>query len=126
MRGTGNEKEKLSSCNYWLVLVGIYFFTRPDALGNISHAFNEETSNVSNISFDGTENERIKFSFKSNVKSGELNISLYDSNGNLVYELDKAKALETYYVFEKTDIYTLEAKCENFVGDYEISVYDAN
>lgn len=48
---------------------------------------------------------------------------LYDSDGNVVYELDRAKALETYYIFNKTDRYTLVAEYSDFVGNYKITVY---
>lgn len=88
----------------------------------MNKAFAEPTSGTSNISFAGEENNKIKFSFKSNVESGELNIVLYDSTGNLIYELDKAKALEIYFTFDKTDTYTLKAEYVDFVGNYEIKV----
>lgn len=106
-----------------LVVLSIFLSTRPDVLGNMNKTFAEPTTSTSNISFAGEENNKIKFSFRSNVESGELNIVLYDSNGNLVYELDKAKALETYFTFDKTDTYTLKAEYVDFVGNYEIAVY---
>ena len=111
---------------FLIVFSGVWIFTRPEALGNMTQAFQEPTTNSSNISFPGEVNERIKFSFKSNVASGELSIVLYDSNGNVVYELDRAKALETYFTFEKTDIYTLKAEYVDFVGNYQIAVYEAD
>lgn len=95
-------------------------------LGNINQDFTEPTTSTSNISFAGEENNKIKFSFRSNIESGELNIVLYDSNGNIAYELDKAKALETYFTFNKTDTYTLKAEYVDFVGDYEIVVYEVD
>lgn len=49
---------------------------------------------------------------------GGLNVVLYDPTGNLIYELDKAKALETYFTFDKTDTYTLKAEYVDFVGNY--------
>ena len=109
-----------------LVTLSVWFFTRPDALGNMNQDFTEPTTSTSSISFAGEENSRIKFSFRSNIESGELNIVLYDSNGNMVYELDKAKALETYFTFDKTDTYTLKAEYVDFVGNYEILVYEAD
>ena len=42
----------------------------------------------------------------------------------MIYELDKAKALETYFTFEKTDTYTLKAEYVDLVGNYEIAVYE--
>lgn len=109
-----------------LVLLSVYFFTLPEALGNMTQTFSEPTSNTSNISFSGEINERIKFSFRSNVEAGKLDVILYDSNGNVVYELDEAKALETYFTFEETDTYTLEAEYVDFLGSYEVKVYKVN
>lgn len=77
----------------------------------------------SNISFSGEAGEKIKFSFRSHIESGDLELVLYDSNGNAVYELDQAKALETYFVLEKSDTYTLEAEYKDFIGNYKIVVY---
>lgn len=109
-----------------LVAVSVWLFTRADVLGNMNQDFAEPTTSTSNISFEGEADNKIKFSFRSNIERGELNIVLYDSNGSKVYELDKAKALETYFTFDKTDTYTLEAEYVDFVGNYEIVVYQAD
>lgn len=109
-----------------VVLSSIWFFTRPEVLGNMTQNFNGPTTNVTNISFSGEANEKIKFSYKSNVEAGELDIVLYDSDGDIVYELDKAKALETYFTLEKTDTFTLSAEYSDFVGSYKIIVYKAD
>lgn len=109
-----------------LVVVGVWLFTRADVLGNIKQDFTEPTTSTSNFSFEGEADNKIKLSFRSNIESGALNIVLYDSNGSKVYELDKAKALETYFTFDKTDTYTLEAEYVDFVGNYEIVVYQAD
>ena len=109
-----------------IVLFILWILNRPEALGNIKQSFSEPTTSSSNVTFSGDENERIKFSFKSSVESGELNIILYDSDGNVVYELEKAKALETYFTFEKTDAYTLKAEYVDFAGNYEVKVFKAN
>ena len=122
------QKKKIILVVFILVIVlsSLWIFNRPETLGNITESFHEPTTNVSTISFYGESYERIKFSFKSNVELGELNIVLYDSTGNTVYELDKAKALETYFTFDKTDIYTLKAEYVDFVGNYKIQVYETN
>lgn len=109
-----------------IILLILWIFNRPESLGNITQKFSEPTTSSANVTFSGEMNERIKFSFKSNIGSGELDIILYDSNGNVAYELDKAKALETYFTFEKTDTYTLKAEYADFVGNYKVEVYKAN
>ena len=78
------------------------------------------------ISFSGEEGERIKFSFRSNIVNGELNMVLYDSAGNAVYTLDEAKALETFYTLDSSGTYTLAAECKDFIGEYKIKVYKAD
>ena len=100
-----------------------YLMTRPKKLGNMNHRYTEETTNASNISFKVEAGDRIKFSFRSDIISGDLEIALCDSKGNEVYKLDRAKALETYFTLESSDTYTLTAKCNSFVGTYKIKVY---
>ena len=40
--------------------------------------------------------------------------------------LDQAGALEKLLTLDSSDTYTLTAKCTNFVGKYEVSVYKAD
>lgn len=101
----------------------IWRLTRPEVLGNISHASSEAESNVSDITFSGEAGEQIKFSFSSVIESGELSVVIYDSQHNVVKELDRARALETFMIPEYTDTYTLEAEYLDFVGKFKVSVY---
>lgn len=119
------KKKKIIIASIVLVVaaLGIWLLTRPKALGNIDQTYAEATTSNSNISFSGEAGEKIKFSFRSRIESGDLEIVLYDSKGNAVYELDQAKALETYFVLEKSDTYTLEAEYKDFIGNYKIVVY---
>lgn len=109
-----------------LMIVCICILNKPVSLGNIKQSFSEEATSVSNISFTGENGDRINFSFQSNIEHGNLDIVLYDSEGTVVYELDKAKELETFYVFEKTDTYTLQVQYIDFVGNYKITVYEVD
>jgi hypothetical protein len=106
-----------------LIAMSIYFITAPKKLGEISRNYSEQTTVTSDISFDGKAGDKIKFSFKSNVKNGDLDIVLYDSENNAVYKLDRAKALETFFTLTALDTYTLAAECSNFIGSFEIIVY---
>lgn len=106
-------------------MISTYLITRPKALGNMSHSYSEKITTTSNISFSGKAGERIKFSFRSNIVHGDLDITLYTSFGNEVYTLDKATELEAFFTLDNTDTYTLAAKCKDFIGKYEISVYKA-
>lgn len=106
-----------------LVLVGLWFVIRPKALGNMKHSYDTVTTSGSDFTFAGQEGERIKFSFESNVESGDLVITLRDSSGNVVYELDDAKKLETFYTLNTTDTYMVVAEYKEFVGDFKVTVY---
>lgn len=106
-----------------VILASVWLLFRPKALGNMSHSYTESTTSSSNFSFLGEEGEKIKISFASDIKSGDLNIVLYDSNENIVYELDKARELVTYYTFSDTDTYILTAEYTNFVGNFKVKVY---
>ena len=102
----------------------IYLITSPKVLGNMSNSYSEQITTTSDISFLGEAGDRIKFSFQSNIISGNLDMVLYDSVGNEVYTLDNAKALVTFFTLEYSDTYTLTAKCNSFIGDYKIVIYN--
>ena len=106
-----------------VVLASLWLLFRPKALGNMNHSYTESTTSSSNFSFSGETGERIKISFASDIKNGDLNIVLYDSNKNIVYQLDKAKELVTYYTFSNADTYILTAEYTNFVGNFKVEVY---
>lgn len=109
-----------------MAATGMFLLTRSKSLGNMRNFFSEQTTTASTISFSGEAGERIKFSFRSNTVSGDLDMVLYDSAGNEVYSLGKAKALETFFTLDRPDTYTLKAECHNFIGEYKISVYKAD
>ena len=109
-----------------IAVICIFLLTRPKPVGNIKHNYTEYTTSVSDISFVGEEGTRIKFSFRSDIQSGDLNIFLCDSEGDVVYELDRARALETYFTLNYSDTYTLLAECSDFIGTYNIKVYNVD
>ena len=108
-----------------VIVVGMWLLLRPKALGNINASFTEQTTSVSEFSFTAEKGDRVKFSFQSNINAGELEIIVYASNGNEVYVLDHAKALETFFTFDSSDTYTLRAEYTEFIGDFKIAVYPA-
>lgn len=108
------------------VAVGVYLLARPKPLGSMHNSYSEQTTTVSDIAFLGDANQKIRFSFRSDIVSGDLDIILSDSAGNEVYMLDQAGALEKLLTLDSSDTYTLTAKCTNFVGKYEVSVYKAD
>ena len=105
------------------VMIGLRSVVVPGSLGNINrNYFNPETGSA-DISFNAQEGAKIKFSFTSNVQSGELDMVLYDSEDKVVYELDKAKESETFYTIEQADTYTLRAEYNEFTGNFKVVVY---
>lgn len=106
-----------------IVLLSAYFLTRPNVLGNINQTFIDKETGSSDISFSAESGDRIKFSYKSDMKSGNLEIKLYDSNSDVIYELDRAKELETFFTFQKSDEYFLKSEYSDFIGKYSITVY---
>ena len=108
-----------------VVVVGVLLLLRPKVLGNINTSFDEPETSASEFSFAAEQGERVKFSFRSDIKAGELEIVVYDSNGNEIYVLDHAKTLETFYTFENSDTYTLRAEYSDFIGNFKIAVYPA-
>lgn len=104
-------------------MIGIYLFTRPKVLGNMSNSSSEQITETFDVSFSGETGDRIRFSLKADITNGNLDMTVYDSAGNEVYVLDSAKELETFLTLERSDTYTLVAECNEFVGKYKISVY---
>lgn len=120
------KKKRIAICAVVaIVIVGTLLLLRPKAIGNINASFNTPETSASEFSFSAEKDERIKFSFRSDIKAGDLEIIVYDSVGNEVYVLDHAKALETFYTFDATDTYTLRAEYAAFVGNFEVAVYPA-
>lgn len=109
-----------------VVTAGVYLLSRPKPLGSMHNSYSEQTTTVSDIAFLGDANQKIRFSFRSDIVSGDLDIILSDSAGNEVYMLDQAGALEKLLTLDSSDTYTLTAKCTNFVWKYEVSVYKAD
>ena len=104
-------------------ITGVYLLARPTVLGNMSNKYSKQVTTTSDISFTGEAGSRIKFVFKSDVMSGNLDMTLYDAAGNAVYTLDNAKELASYFRLERSGTYTLVASCDNFVGTYKVIVY---
>lgn len=103
-------------------VVGYWLWNRPVALGNMNLAFTTPTTARSTFTFHGDEGDRIMFTFKSNVESGNLDIYLYDSQGNLVFTLYHGGELQWPYDLEYTDTYTVAAEYSDFVGYFKLKV----
>lgn len=108
-----------------IVLVGICLWMklRGEVLGNMNLAFSEPTTSTSTFSFKGEAGDRIKFSFAADKRNENLNLILYDSDGNAVYKLDSAKELVCYFTLENSDEYTLAAEYTDYTGKFRVKAY---
>ncbi len=88
------------------------------SLGNISENFSNAETSVSSITFTANSGDKIKFSFRTEIESGNVDFVLYNSDGKEITEFDDAKALETYVVVDSDDTYKLAAEYENFIGKF--------
>ena len=96
------------------------------ALGNMNLVFSEPVTSASAFSFKGEAGDKIKIKFSADKRNENLEIILYDSEGNAVYELDNAKEIVAYYILEKTDEYTLTAEYSDYEGKFKVAVYKAD
>lgn len=100
-----------------------WLFLRPQALGEMDRAYSQPETSVSSITFSGVAGDRIRFSFSSTVKSGNVEITVRDSKGNEVEGWEKAKKLVTYLTLDRSDTYTVEADCRGFTGEFRCALY---
>lgn len=105
-----------------IVLSGIYLITRPKVLASMNHSYQEPTTGSSDVTFNAAAGDNIKFSFESDIESGDLDIILYDSQLNAVYQLDHAASLSVPFTVESTDTYTMSAEYRDFIGNFKLTV----
>lgn len=104
-------------------LLSIWMYIRPEELGNINQSYSEPETSISKITFLGETGEKIRFSFSSNIKNGNLDIIVYDSKGNAILELADADKLVEFLELKYSDTYTLAAERNDFVGSFKITIY---
>lgn len=100
----------------------ILFCTRQKEYGNINVNTQEEKTSSSEFSFTADKGDRLRISLRTNVKTGAVDVTITDSKGKIVKELDHAKALETYMNVEYDDTYTVTAAYKQFTGKFKIKV----
>ena len=111
---------------FCIAAASIFLLTQPKALCSITQIYTKPETSTSDASFSGETGDKIKISLSTRIDGGDLDVFLYDSKGNVVYELDRAKELRTYFTFEYSDTYTLAAEYNNFVGKFDIRLYEAD
>lgn len=109
-----------------ILITIIYLKNSPKLLGEMNYMSTEQINKTSEFSFSGEKDDTIKFSFSSNIESGDLDVILYDSKGNKVYELDRARKMQTFFTLNDSDNYTLVADCKDFTGKFSVKVFESN
>ena len=57
------------------------------------------------------------------VKGGELDIEVYNSDGEKVFTVDNGKEPVTYFTPEKDEAYTVRVELTDFTGSFDLTVY---
>lgn len=118
------KRKGIVICSVFIVMAVLVtgIIRKSMVLGNMKRSSSEPVTGCSSFSFPAGAGERIKISFSSKVKEGTLDIKLYDSERNIVKELDYAKKLQTVIVLDREDTYTLEAEYTEFAGKYSMEI----
>ena len=105
------------------IIVIIFLFTEKEkTVGNMNNNIKEIKTSKSSFSFSGNKGDRIKVSLRTTVTHGPIDFILTDSSGNVVKELDRAKALEEFINLNLDDKYTMTAIYKEFTGKFNIKI----
>ena len=94
----------------------------PQHSGNMSRSFTEPETGCCDVIFYCKPTDKIKISLSSDIKSGSLDIVIYDSDGNMVEELDRARELRTYFTPPDSGMYTLKAEYTGLTGSFDVKI----
>ena len=92
-------------------------------MGNINGSYSEPETRGSEVSFFAEAGRKLRIVLKSDVKGGELDIEVYNSDGEKAFTVDNGKELVTYFTPEKDDSYTVRAELTDFTGSFDLTVY---
>ena len=92
-------------------------------MGNINGSYFEPETRGSEVSFFAEAGRKLRIVLNSDVKGGELDIEVYNSDGEKVFTVDNGKELVTYFTPEKDDAYTVRAELTDFTGSFDLTVY---
>ncbi|MGN0656796.1 MAG: PPC domain-containing protein [Ruminiclostridium sp.] len=112
-----------------IVLIAGLIFAAPaimnfmNWMGNINGSYSEPETSGSEVSFYAEAGRKLKIVLNSDIKGGELDITVYNSDGENVFTLDNGKELVTYFTPEKDDAYTVRAELTDFMGSFDLTVY---
>ena len=92
-------------------------------MGNINGSYSEHETSGSEVNFFAEAGRKLRIVLKSDVKGGELDIEVYNSDGEKVFTVDNGNELVTYFTPEKDDAYTVRAELTDFTVSFDLTVY---
>ena len=92
-------------------------------MGNINGSYSEPETSGSEVSFFAAAGRKLRIVLNSDVKGGELDIEVYNSDVEKVFTVDNGNELVTYFTPEKDDAYTVRAELTDFTGSFDLTVY---
>lgn len=95
----------------------------PKSLGNIRRFFAEAETGNSCVTFTVNSGDRLRLCFRSDIDGGELNVIIYNADGERVKDMGYAGETREIWLPEETGEYRLQSEYTAFIGDYEIVVY---
>ena len=117
-----NKRRIFIVCIYLCIGIAVFFIKQNSSLGNLSENITIEKSSNSEITFSGNKGDELKCKYKSSVKEGTLNLSLTDSEGNVVESFQINEGSMKPVSLDKDGEYILSATYNDFIGSYEIAV----
>lgn len=105
-----------------IIIIIVIFSGKEKILGNMSDNIKEIKTSKSDFSFWANKGDKIKISLRTTVTNGTIDFTLSDSAGNIIKELDRAKALEEFVNLNSSDKYTMTAIYKEFTGKFNIKI----
>ena len=92
-------------------------------MGNINGSYSGRETRGSEVSFFAEAGRKLRIVLNSDVKGGELDIEVYNSDGEKFFTVDNGNELVTYFTPEKDDAYTVRAELTDFTVSFDLTVY---
>lgn len=102
--------------------IGIYEISDFSKLAVVKGNIISQQSNGSIGSFKAKKDSKLIVSYSSHIEEGSLNLSLVDSNNEIIEEFRTNSKSSKELTIEKDDEYSILAKYNDFVGEYNVNV----
>ena len=102
--------------------IGIYEISDFSKLAVVKDNIISQQSNASVGSFKAKKDSKLRIDYSSHIEEGSLNLSLVDSNNEIVEEFRTNSKSSKELTINRDDEYAISAKYNDFIGAYNISV----